>query len=101
MCLGSHWVLRGAFVRAFTRLVVARSPTRAGWLAVTCHQAIEDELQDNVAKTIDKLRHAGIKVWMCTGDKLETVRELVRVCFCCVRCDGWWCLACTLSRGHM
>ena len=34
--------------------------------------AIEDKLQTNVAGTIDSLRAAGIKVWMLTGDKLET-----------------------------
>jgi len=34
--------------------------------------AIEDKLQDGVPETIDKLRRAGIKVWMLTGDKRET-----------------------------
>eukprot|EP00047_Mylnosiga_fluctuans_P006561 m.247712 g.247712 ORF g.247712 m.247712 type:complete len:1182 (-) comp15473_c0_seq1:193-3738(-) len=34
--------------------------------------AIEDRLQDNVPDTIHKLKAAGIKVWMLTGDKLET-----------------------------
>ena len=34
--------------------------------------AIEDKLQDAVSETIDGLRGAGIKVWMLTGDKLET-----------------------------
>ena len=34
--------------------------------------AIEDKLQDNVGDVIDGLRGAGIKVWMLTGDKLET-----------------------------
>ena len=34
--------------------------------------AIEDKLQANVGDTIDSLRNAGIKVWMLTGDKLET-----------------------------
>jgi phospholipid-transporting ATPase len=33
---------------------------------------IEDKLQTNVGETIDALRQAGIKVWMLTGDKLET-----------------------------
>lgn len=31
--------------------------------------AIEDKLQDNVKITIERLRSAGIKVWMLTGDK--------------------------------
>ncbi|GKT58466.1 phospholipid-translocating P-type ATPase [Colletotrichum tofieldiae] len=34
--------------------------------------AIEDRLQEGVPDTIDKLRRAGIKVWMLTGDKRET-----------------------------
>ena len=34
--------------------------------------AIEDQLQDNVKKTIENLRMADIKVWMLTGDKKET-----------------------------
>ena len=31
--------------------------------------AIEDKLQDGVSEAIDKLRRAGIKLWMLTGDK--------------------------------
>lgn len=34
--------------------------------------AIEDRLQDGVPETIADLRRAGIKVWVATGDKLET-----------------------------
>ncbi|KAL5004459.1 hypothetical protein ScPMuIL_017915 [Solemya velum] len=34
--------------------------------------AVEDKLQDDVPKTIDALREAGIKVWVLTGDKEET-----------------------------
>jgi magnesium-transporting ATPase (P-type) len=34
---------------------------------------IEDKLQDQVPETIDKLRNAGIRVWVLTGDKRETV----------------------------
>lgn len=34
--------------------------------------AIEDKLQDGVPETIADLRRAGIKVWVATGDKLET-----------------------------
>ena len=33
---------------------------------------VEDKLQDDVALTIENLRSAGIKVWMLTGDKVET-----------------------------
>ena len=33
---------------------------------------IEDKLQDEVPDTINKMRNAGIKVWIITGDKIET-----------------------------
>eukprot|EP00180_Rhodochaete_pulchella_P000532 Plantae.Rhodophyta-Rhodochaete_pulchella.ctg1382.p1 GENE.Plantae.Rhodophyta-Rhodochaete_pulchella.ctg1382~~Plantae.Rhodophyta-Rhodochaete_pulchella.ctg1382.p1 ORF type:complete len:816 (+),score=159.98 Plantae.Rhodophyta-Rhodochaete_pulchella.ctg1382:177-2450(+) len=33
---------------------------------------VEDKLQPNVRETLEKLRHAGIKIWMLTGDKVET-----------------------------
>lgn len=34
--------------------------------------AIEDRLQDGVPETIADLKAAGIKVWVATGDRLET-----------------------------
>lgn len=34
--------------------------------------AIEDKLQDEVGETITGLREAGLKVWVLTGDKIET-----------------------------
>ena len=34
--------------------------------------AIEDMLQEDVADTIDFMKKAGIKVWVLTGDKIET-----------------------------
>ena len=34
--------------------------------------AIEDKLQDGVPDTIRFMREAGIKVWVLTGDKVET-----------------------------
>lgn len=34
--------------------------------------AIEDKLQDEVADTIKFMKVAGIKVWVLTGDKVET-----------------------------
>ena len=37
-----------------------------------CVTGVEDLLQDEVATTIDNLRNAGMKVWMLTGDKVET-----------------------------
>lgn len=35
---------------------------------------VEDKLQDEVMKTIETLRSAGIQVWMLTGDKIETAK---------------------------
>ena len=35
---------------------------------------VEDRLQDDVGPTIEALRTAGIKVWMLTGDKVETAK---------------------------
>ena len=40
-------------------------------LAVT---GVEDKLQDNVADTVNRIRTAGIPVWMITGDKVETAK---------------------------
>jgi phospholipid-translocating ATPase len=34
--------------------------------------AVEDELQDDAQDTLKSLRDAHVKVWMLTGDKLET-----------------------------
>ena len=33
---------------------------------------VEDKLQENIYITLENLRNAGIKLWMLTGDKLET-----------------------------
>ena len=41
--------------------------------------AIEDRLQDGVPETIADLKRAGIKIWVATGDKLETAIGLVFV----------------------
>ncbi|CAK9102793.1 Phospholipid-transporting ATPase IB (ATPase class I type 8A member 2) (P4-ATPase flippase complex alpha subunit ATP8A2), partial [Durusdinium trenchii] len=38
--------------------------------------AIEDKLQDGVPDTIQLIRDAGIKLWVLTGDKLETARNI-------------------------
>jgi phospholipid-translocating ATPase len=35
---------------------------------------VEDKLQDDIKSVIENLRAAGIKVWMLTGDKLETAK---------------------------
>ena len=42
--------------------------------------AIEDRLQDDVANTISVLKEAGIKVWVLTGDKIETAINIGYSC---------------------
>jgi phospholipid-translocating ATPase len=42
--------------------------------------AIEDELQKGVPETIDKLRRAGMRLWMLTGDKRETAINIGHSC---------------------
>ena len=37
--------------------------------------AVEDKLQEDVPDTIMNLKQAGIKVWVLTGDKLETASQ--------------------------
>uniref|UniRef100_A0A7E4VPP5 Phospholipid-transporting ATPase n=1 Tax=Panagrellus redivivus TaxID=6233 RepID=A0A7E4VPP5_PANRE len=41
-------------------------------LQLLCLTGVEDRLQDQVTTSLELLRNAGIKVWMLTGDKLET-----------------------------
>jgi magnesium-transporting ATPase (P-type) len=38
--------------------------------------AIEDKLQDEVADTIRFMKNTGIKVWVLTGDKIETAMNI-------------------------
>lgn len=42
--------------------------------------AVEDRLQDDVPQTIASLQQAGIKIWMLTGDKLETAENIGESC---------------------
>ncbi|CAG9988816.1 unnamed protein product [Clonostachys byssicola] len=45
--------------------------------------AVEDKLQQDVPETIEKLRRAGVKIWMLTGDKKETaisIAHSARIC---------------------
>jgi len=41
---------------------------------------VEDKLQDNVPETIKELRSAGIKIWVLTGDKLDTAKNIGHSC---------------------
>ena len=42
--------------------------------------AIDDKLQNNVPSTIESLRKAGIKLWVLTGDKVETAISIGYSC---------------------
>jgi magnesium-transporting ATPase (P-type) len=42
--------------------------------------ALEDRLQENVHECIEEFRRADIKVWMITGDKLETAENVGIAC---------------------
>ncbi|EJS44206.1 dnf3p [Saccharomyces arboricola H-6] len=42
--------------------------------------AIEDKLQEGVSEAIEKIRRAGIKLWMLTGDKRETAINIGYSC---------------------
>ena len=55
--------------------------------------AIEDKLQEGVPQCIETLAKAGIKIWVLTGDKLETAiniaygkisRFLCKMIFLCI-----------------
>ncbi|KAJ1723237.1 hypothetical protein LPJ53_002402 [Coemansia erecta] len=51
-----------------------------GDLLLSGVSAIEDRLQSGVPETIFKLRRAGIRVWMLTGDKVETAINIAKSC---------------------
>ena len=38
---------------------------------------VEDKLQDLVSETIKDLRMAGIKIWVLTGDKVDTAENIL------------------------
>ncbi|KAJ0839760.1 putative P-type phospholipid transporter [Helianthus annuus] len=49
--------------------------------------AVEDKLQQGVPQCIDKLAQAGLKLWVLTGDKMETAINIgYNLCF------NWICL---------
>ncbi|OMJ71781.1 hypothetical protein SteCoe_29926 [Stentor coeruleus] len=53
------------------RKVIDSIETNMDYLGVT---GVEDKLQDDVDKVISKLINGGIKIWMLTGDKVETAK---------------------------
>jgi phospholipid-translocating ATPase len=49
-------------------------------LSVVGASAVEDRLQDDVQGTVQQLLTAGVKVWMLTGDKVETAQQIAVSC---------------------
>ncbi|RNE98439.1 putative phospholipid-transporting ATPase IIB [Trypanosoma conorhini] len=47
-------------------------------MKLLCVTGVEDELQDDVTTSIETLGMAGIKVWILTGDKVETATTIGR-----------------------
>ena len=47
--------------------------------------AIEDKLQDEVASVIEHIHQAGVKLWVLTGDKIETA---INIGFSCKLLDN-------------
>ncbi|XP_008558016.1 probable phospholipid-transporting ATPase IIA isoform X1 [Microplitis demolitor] len=47
-------------------------------MELICVTGVEDRLQDRVRPTLELLRNAGIKIWMLTGDKLETATSIAK-----------------------
>jgi phospholipid-translocating ATPase len=51
------------------RRVISLLETNMEFLGIT---GVEDKLQEDVCQTLERIRNAGINVWMLTGDKIET-----------------------------
>jgi phospholipid-translocating ATPase len=47
-------------------------------MSIVCATGVEDKLQDNVIQTLERLGACGIRVWMLTGDKVETAQCIGR-----------------------
>jgi phospholipid-translocating ATPase len=45
-------------------------------VSLLCVTGIEDKLQEGVKSTLQRLREAGIQLWMLTGDKFETAKSI-------------------------
>lgn len=55
------------------RKVIESLEVNMRFLGIT---GVEDKLQEEVMHTLENLRGAGIKVWMLTGDKIETAKTI-------------------------
>lgn len=58
---------------AIANVVSAYLENELELLALT---GVEDKLQEDVKSTLELLRNAGLKIWMLTGDKIETATNI-------------------------
>ena len=74
-----------AFTSAYKEASLALHDRDAGMAALIKHHlehdldllgvtGVEDRLQKDVKPSLELLRNAGVKIWMLTGDKIETAR---------------------------
>ena len=76
-------VLRQIKYRRFVRvlwLTINLKSSNIQDLRLIGASAIEDNLQDGVPKAIATLAKANIKIWVLTGDKLETAINIAYAC---------------------
>lgn len=77
-----------AFEKAYKAAQLVTGPARAGAIQAVVGEhlerdlellgltGVEDKLQEDVKSTLELLRNAGLKIWMLTGDKVETARNI-------------------------
>jgi phospholipid-translocating ATPase len=57
-------------------------------LTVVGGTGVEDKLQAGVPESVDRLAKAGIKIWVLTGDKMETAINIGYACRCVITIDS-------------
>ncbi|KAK2580739.1 hypothetical protein KPH14_011366 [Odynerus spinipes] len=67
-------------------------------MELLCVTGVEDRLQDGVRPTLELLRNAGIKIWMLTGDKLETATCIAKSSLLVSRTKGLHVFKSVLTR---
>ena len=66
--------------RARSMTICTRAREMCQDMALVGATAIEDKLQEGVPDTIAMLARAGIKIWVLTGDKMETAENIAFAC---------------------
>ncbi|XP_071038422.1 probable phospholipid-transporting ATPase IIA isoform X3 [Parasteatoda tepidariorum] len=69
-------------------------------MELLCLTGVEDKLQDNVRPTLELLKNAGIKIWMLTGDKLETATSIAKSSLLVSRTQDMHIFQSVTSRGE-